>query len=558
MKKQTRILSLILALLMLLSLAACGGSAERVVSDLLGQDASAIRQKDFASPQEFYRAVEQRRADELMGITLGNPYLQKNTGDNVYAQTDLNLSLDQSVLDPALLEMITNEAGMDLSWFKGLGLSLLSGRSGKLAQITGALRINDKDVIHGDYVMDQNTMNMYVAVPELNEEYFSANLLDLMRSNTGVALDAEELSKLSSGVLANPAALKDLLSRYYGLVLENIQNVELAEGSVAASGISCKCLVATVRLEGQDILNVAKGVLNAASTDTQIEELAYSLARLSGSFRGSSDDFHSEYGASIRNALDRLNETKAEDIKAKVLMTVYIDGKGEILGRRVEIQSDEETSYILSLLTARDGDKLGLEGEINYHSSYSYSFGDNSYSWENQTVVTLKGTGSYSSSGKLSGDFLLSMSMLSDYNGDRDFNSYDLFTVKADGTICREGFLGEILLTPCSSLLDRIAEELEDAPAELMNLIRSLSISIVNKSGTSRLDWRMTLRSGDKDLLSVTMTQNPVNAFDIKVPASSVQLNEWKRSIGIASLNTIMNNLRDAGVPASLLNGLNF
>ena len=88
MKRWTRVLAILLSLLMLLSLSACGEkAADPIVRELIGEDANAILLKNFESPLEYYRAVEQRRAQELMSIgnlaafslwQIGSTYFERN------------------------------------------------------------------------------------------------------------------------------------------------------------------------------------------------------------------------------------------------------------------------------------------------------------------------------------------------------------------------------------------------------------------------------------------------------------------------------------------------
>jgi hypothetical protein len=109
-------LAILLSLMMLLSLSACGEKpADPLVRELLGDETMAIIQKDYPSPLEYYRAVEQRRAAELMSI--GDLARFTAPFEGGFAQADVLLSLDQSALSQDLLDRVTEQLGFDLSWF---------------------------------------------------------------------------------------------------------------------------------------------------------------------------------------------------------------------------------------------------------------------------------------------------------------------------------------------------------------------------------------------------------------------------------------------------------
>ena len=331
MKRWTRLLAILLMLGMLLSLSACGSKdADKLVRELVGDDADAIILKDFDSPLAFYRAVEQRRADELVGLALGNALLQK-TGTDAFLQTDFLTALDQSVLDQDLLDLATEAAGMDLSWIRNLGLSITAGRSGDLMQANAALRLNDTDIIHMDVVMDNASMTEYLAVPEVNESYTSANLLEMLGQNS--SLSSEEIMDLFSGNADQNTAALELFKRYYKLALDNITKLELSDGTVSAGGLSCSCSIAKVTIEAEDVQRIGNAVLEAAAQDKDVEALFYRSMRMSGDFDGSAEDFHAKYAELIQEAKSDLEDV---DDSGSVLMTVYIDAKGEILGRSIE------------------------------------------------------------------------------------------------------------------------------------------------------------------------------------------------------------------------------
>lgn len=557
MKKRNRVLALLLSLLMLLSLTACGEKpADQLVRELLGEEAMSIREKDYSTPLDYYRAVEQRRMDEYLAILTENSYLQTASADPFFCQTDLLISLDQSVLDPELLDLATQSVGMDLSWIRSLGISGVNGRSGALAQAKAALRLNDTDIVHFESVVDAANMKEYLAVPELNP----ASILFDAAESAGSLFTESQLQDLLSGRWGDSAELAGLIRRYSGLALENITKVDLAEGTASAGGVSCPCTVATVRIEGEDMLAVAKAVLNAALEDETLEKYAHffiTLLQSSGALSapsGSGGDLHARYLELLRDALQQLENTAPEDLELSVLMTVTIDKKGEILGRRVELISDDGDRLIVSLFTARDGDKLGVDAQL---FATGFSTGTEGQSaGDGQLDLTLTGQGLFSSDGRLSGDFSARIALQEELGGERKETDIPLFRIRLDGQIGLDGFLGETELTPSPELIDKLLEELGEAPEPAVKLLRSLSLYSVNRSEGGFMDLACVLRSDGRDLLTVTLVQSAAEPFALIVPEDTVDVQTWLNSIDFVGLSSILSNLRDAGFPVSMLGGL--
>ena len=554
MKRWTRMLAILLSVMMLLSLSACGDKpADPIVRALLGEDTHALVQKDFPSPLEFYRAVEQRRAQELMSIRNLTEYsaaLQEG-----FSRTELLLRLDQSALAQDLRDHITENVGMDLSWFKSLGFGYALGMQEDLRQVDMILRLNDTDLLSLTGVVDPATMDVYASVPLLNEDWLKFNFLELAEQ-IGAPADLQEFSAAMS---FSPEELNSLILRYHELVMNNVENVELRDESITAGGIENACSIASVKLEGEDLLRVAKACVDDAAEDPSAEKLVYYVLTIQGTETGSFADFHEAYPQRIQEAREKLESTTPEDMdNAAVLMDVFIDPKGEIQGRHLELQSNGETEYLFSYLTARDGDRLGLEAEFRSHvdGSTSYSSGD-SHSWSHDNEAAISGSGSLTQEGKLNGSFLISTHTVNDWNGNREELDIPVFTANVDGSFGKEGFLGDVELIPTQELLDKACEDLgEDTPAPVLDLVRSLTLFASNRSTQEKLDISCVLRSGGKDLLTLTVLGESQEPFAITAPAESVDLDTWTGSLGFATISAILNKLMEAGVPSSLINGL--
>jgi hypothetical protein len=90
----------------------------------------------------------------------------------------------------------------------------------------------------------------------------------------------------------------------------------------------------------------------------------------------------------------------------------------------------------------------------------------------------------------------------------------------------------------------------------VIRLVRSLSLYASNQGTNGNLDFRYVLRTNGKDLLTMSLTGSPIDPFEITVPTDTVDVDTWASSIGLGALSSILANLRSAGVPSSVFNGL--
>lgn len=553
MKKWTRLLAVILSLALMLSLSACGSrSADKVVRELVGKDTSAIVLKDYENPVDYYRAVEERRAEEVKSLFSKTFHLD-NLNSAGCIDNELKLSLDQSVLDSSVLNMLTQEIGVDVDWAKSLSVSSLFAHQDQLAQLGLSLRLNDTDIIHADLFLDQDAGTLYASVPELNDSIAS---ITLDETADILSMDLGELPDLMKENTVTADDLRSIVEKAFGLVLDNVSSVKLSDGSITAEGISNDCTVAAITLDGNAIIGICKDALNYAKGNEKIEKIVYLVYRLDGGYE-SADEFHTEYVEELDQALSSLEDVSAEDVPVTVSMNVYIDGKGEILGRQLEVFSDGQRVFHASMLTARDKEDLGVEVELGTYSKHEYS-----YTYENETTLRIRGLGTFTNDGSLSGSFKVKFNNMSNRNGERDAFAIDIGTLRVDGNFGANGFVGDLRMLPSDELMDTICEELfwgeEDNPLE--KLVRSLSLSFASRSTPDKMNLAVILCSDNKDLLTLGVSSAQIKDFRIQLPgdeADIVDFSTWRQSFGtVTSLNNIINNLRSAGVPATLINSI--
>ena len=531
MKKWTKILAIVLSLGILLSMAGCGSRAAGSAGlRLRNPDADAIPKEESGAP-----------------TTPGGSWMTMLYGtEPVTLQTDMKLEADYSAVDPALLAMLAEAMGMDFQWLQSLGLSAVSGREGDRNRTNFVLRLNDTDILQGDYLLDLAGMNMYLGLPALNPSYTVLDLSEAMSQGVSPYQPRQLVSSI------DPELVKDIVLRYFGLLGDSIEKVAVNKGSVSAGGIRTGCTVARVTFGGEELLAIARSFLTTAATDSQVEDLVYQFMSVSGQYRGSTGYFHSSYAQWIEDALAELDETSPEDISESFVLTFYIDDAGKVLGTSLEVREDGEINALTSFVTARDGERIGVDATFGSYDSYNYS----DRRRETRNEVTLSGSGTYTEEGKLTGSFQMGYYLYEDWNGDIDELDIPLFTLDVDGA--RQGlrFVGDVVITPTRQLLDLAEEEMDGAPREAIDFVRSLTLVLSNRSSDTELDGTAVLCTSGKPFLTLTMTASETESIDMTLPTDVSEPEEWASSMGVASLAEVILRLRTAGMPIELLNAM--
>jgi hypothetical protein len=553
MKNWNRILAVLLALAMVFALASCGGTPEEA-GEAEAEAAEPLRVEDFASPAEYYHAVEQRYFEGLLAFCAGAQTTAIDGTTEAYTQTNLRLTLDQKALNQDLLDLITQSIGVDMSWLKSLGLKMLLGSDGKLIGGKVTLQLNETDLATADLAMNPEDQMLYVGLPEFSDTYLSLNLEEAMRGSfSSRGMDYDEIMALLSEGTLDAKAMTEILERYLTLAIKDVENVTVESGSLSAGGVTCSCNIADVVVDGETMLKIAGDALEAARSDAQLEKLVYTMYRLSNEYSGTEADFHNDYLSQIEEYQNDIKDATPEDVGVSVNMKVYIDETGKVLGRVIEGLDDQgEVQAKIAALTALDGEKLGVELQIcSYNSSKS-----DDYYYNYETVFTVEGSGKYTASGDLSGSFNITVLNNSDFNGSVDNNSWDVGVLSVNGNVGKDGFLGEIEFTPSTQIVELlIEEELSYAPQPLQNLVRSASLAFVNNSKDGKIDASLSLRVSGKDALILSIQQSETGAFDLRIPGNVVDdSNDFIGTINPSqALSTLMERLQKAGVPAAIL-----
>jgi|BioPla2DNA2_1021312.scaffolds.fasta_scaffold11785_3 hypothetical protein len=236
------------------------------------------------------------------------------------------------------------------------------------------LSVNDVKIITLKILMDYATPEAYFQIPELTDAYLKVPVEELSEEviedidgktgfiglsytpevqNYNEAVIVNSFEKMFSGELISEKELEDLINKYYSIVIENIENVELEKGvEVEVGDIDAKFNTLTAKITQKDALKILEAILKEAKKDDVIIGIVEEFGICT----------KDEYKDFIDTALDELADTTT-DKRNYIKLITYVDSKGIICGRELEVYEDKEKSedFGLYYLAAKDGDKIAFD-----------------------------------------------------------------------------------------------------------------------------------------------------------------------------------------------------
>lgn len=350
--------------------------------------------KTFSSPEKYYQYVEKKAAKELSA----------SAGDMYAAYLDALSYYDKSVNTEVSIELgkdgqemleLAGLMGVDLSWLKSISVKGNWAAKSGVTSFDAAIAVNKDDILSGGLIVDTEKEGLYVQIPELTKTYLGIDLGDFMDSYEWEMLDETmESGKVLADALPSQSDVQKMSKKYIDIALGCIDNVSKKTEKETVEGVTQKFTTLKVTIDDDTLQDIMKAVLKEMKKDKDIKKIIRDVAK---AVDEDGDDVYEEFQESIDDILDDIKDYDLGDVK-ELVMTIYVDGKGNISGRSFELKSStgrKSDSATVKMLMTEKGSKFGYELSIS-------GFGSES--------VKLTGSGK-KSGGKISGDFKLK------YNG---------------------------------------------------------------------------------------------------------------------------------------------
>jgi hypothetical protein len=387
--------------------------------------------------------------------------------DDMSTNVDMKLSLGDGILDFA--NYYDEIATTDLSWLRESEFYFSSNYKNEDVELNANISLNGEGLLSVKSILDMLTGQIYIQIPELTQSYMGIDVSESLQSGN-LTLELQRN-------LPETAEMERLLQKYLDLAIENIYNVEKSSETLEVEGISQRCTTLTVTIDERDLQRIAGVILVAMLEDAELERIVDDLSATSyeiitdaydmGDGNASFEAIRESYRDRVEKALEKVRNNEDFD-DDKMVMTLWIDNRGEVRGRYVTLTSTSEdiTEVVKSYYyMPQRGNDFGYEAGI--------------ISEEN--TMRLLGSGQYAGE-KISGTFTLRS------NGEEMF---DITVRDFDMEEAKKGYTNgrfTIAYTP-SAQRNLIA----DNPGVATNIIASLSLQLDIKSARDNYQTTATI-----------------------------------------------------------------
>lgn len=476
--------------------------------------------KTFSTPEKYYQYVEGKNADETAEIIASSygSYVEnaKNIFNTAY-NTSISLAIGEEGKD--LLEL-AGLAGLDMSWLNEISLSggvTLNENSVSINMATG---MNEETLLSFIMLLDIKEGEAFLQIPELTSTYIGIDI----EENVGRSYDDfrdvwEEMQEMSKDTLASlpsQVEFEKLLSKYMKIALSGIEDVDKKDKTLKVEGVEQKCTALIVTIDADTMADIFDAILKEAEDDQELEQFIVDFAE-AVDYDG--DDV---YDALIDGLDDIQSSLSRISSREEIVMTVYVNGKGEVVGREFEIDG-----VTISMLMPEKGKNFGYEFSIEGSGA----------------SVSLTGSGTKSGD-KIDGDFRLR------YDGATVMN---ITTEELDLKTLRRGKLnGKLEMSLGSGIRELIGS------GQGLSILQKITFTLEAKTTDNSFTYRYGILYDDGDIGSITVSAGQEKSSTVKLPGSKDvifveddrDLEEWFNGI---DWDNVVSVLKKVNLPKSLI-----
>lgn len=482
--------------------------------------------RTFSSPEKLQTKVyEDVVANAFDKVTVSE---DNKKGEQTFDPTNMGAEGEMRLtIDDQLLSLIPAN-GMDMSWLSDIAIGFDSSVKDNLAKMGMSVILGDTKIASADMLMDQESMEYWISVPELNDKAIYMNYLDILEES-GMAMsaltDSEMIAELEK-VMPSQDVIETIAKRYVGVLMSNFGDVEKSTETVKVSGVSQKLHVLKATMDEDDLLENAENLIKTLKKDKDIKEIILDIEEYAGE-----EGIYDSFIEALDEALETLDEEDMDLPSFKLTLLTYLNDANDIVGITVKASSMGAKLEPLSWVRVEQGKKFASELVI--------SAGPESLVFEGKGEKAKTTNSKYTLS----------------YNGD------EILTVKVQDYVSDDTkTAGTLRITLSKDIMEEVMSG-ADLPESVLDLIGSadpaLEIQFNIAEGESG-SFSIALAAGTKKLVTLALSTKLTAPDAIQIPENVIEfkdeesLTEWAETMNEDFLSTLMERLIEAGVPADL------
>lgn len=510
--------------------------------------------KWFGSDEAYMSAVESETVETLSdSISKGygnmiTTYKDIINGDK-YVSSTISLELGDTVktlLESAITESAMREPGMEeyvdlVDLLDGASISMSGGRADDVYKMAMGLGLGGEQIVDLGVIMDLANLKAFMAVPTLSDTYIEI-------SQIFEELDVEDLAAVGQAMdlldaLPSEDVVNKLLKKYIQLALDQFDNVSKDSDTIKVGGIEEKVTVLKTKIGPKDLVKAGKALVKELKKDSDVKNILLDLGDAMGALEGQDGYGQMLYDSLIEGleeaeaTLDEYSEYADEADGSYVILTDYVNGSHEIIGRKVSVQYGEEKQEMLYYATATKGDDFAFVLEVR-----------------EQKLVSGKGT---NKKGIINGTYTIDGAMV--MGMDPEEESVDLVTIKVsdfDSNGVKENNLkGSFTIRLSEEAMQMVIDEAE-LPSWLTSSISLLDCGLkvdVDLTADGNGYCKYGVFAGTETLVAIRMDMK-VTDEQVSVPSSdkTIDMENIEQWLETVDLTKLVQSLVKIGVPEEL------
>lgn len=327
-------------------------AAIALVLCFLGSTIEGFFLKTFSSDEKYYTFVEEKSLEEgteAISDVYG-AYLDALTMSSEDAKANSTLSV---TLGEKLKDLIKN-LPVDLSWIDGAQItSSVNVKDGDLQLLLG-VKIGKSEPMKVEVILESESGDVYVGFPSSEKEYLKFEGVlseldtELPSELTDFFGDKELLEKLQKA-LPTEKELNTILNRYVKAALGAIgeNDITKSKETLEIGDVALGCTRIDVSISEELAAKMAGAILAEVKKDKDIEKIVtrlWAFAEDADLTDGLDyDDAAELYEDLLDGVDDLLEEMEDMDVSGKeiAVLTSYVNGSHEVIGRALEVDDEE-------------------------------------------------------------------------------------------------------------------------------------------------------------------------------------------------------------------------
>jgi len=309
----------------------------------------------LSSPAEYYRYVEEKAAKKKISdfCQWYAEIVEKcSFTENRRGEVSLRLEAGDEFWELIGTTVFGTAAGKEASGIKEVGLdfSAAAEQDGVRAMLSGALSLNQLRVLDTSVFVDLQQDSVCARIPEFSGECPAIAIEELIGLDSGDLKEFLALLQQFCKAMPKEGELKRLLRRYVSLALSCAGEAESEKEIVKAGYVIKECTEVTVTFDGAAVRDMLEMLLEEMSADKKLEALVMEVLEVR-----EEENAEEKYQWFLGKVAGLSGYLEALEDVGEIKMTVWVNQKGEIIGRRFLFGDKSEFSYIALV----DGKKIG-------------------------------------------------------------------------------------------------------------------------------------------------------------------------------------------------------